>query len=744
MSDSSPHSFYTELSELPVPTSPQFVSSDLIRVSFSVRDHQRNLKRSIQKTYFITPTSLSSSLSQDSSDIQASLISPSNARTAVLRELSEQSGKKRFVEIWAGSRLEASLLVTSTHGSFATDEASTHTPSSDPYAKFRFTPSFGETLCTKKRPTIFLFRWRSPSSITTPIPFKSTQSSPPTPTLSALTFVLPAQDASPVPILLAQAIFASESRVFATGYEHTQDGRLLGIKGCFNRPTGIWALDIPPQGLDLSQGQAKPEGESKGGDKTELTCTLHRLTPPTRSPRSPRVLFDPTSASPTRLFWLSNPTGGAHASCVSLHSLALLPSAEGAAPDPTSSQTLVDTQWDPKPDEFPGFYTEYNLPASPFLRLGPSASASSYIVAQSLWRSRTVVLLINVDTGVVRNVTPGAGAGEENEDGKEGLYSWTVLTTNHRDLVLCTRSTPTTPPEIMLGRFDASGGVEWRVIDKPVLSDELQTALTSLSTSILPIPSRYPVETIVIKSKSALAGAAGEGLKPYCITIPHGGPHATSTTAFSAGTTALALEGYTLSLPNYTGSLGFGQTHVDALLGRCGALDVEDCVASALHLVRLGLAQEGRQGVQGGSHGGFLAAHLIGQHPTLFTAAVLRNPVISSGQLSISDIPDWYYEEFGLPFAPSSLIDPPAYDLLFRASPIAHVHGVRAPVLIALGEDDLRVAPTQGLTYYHALKGRGKVVEMLCFPGETHAIDGVEAAKVSWEAGRDWFKTFSK
>lgn len=62
---------------------------------------------------------------------------------------------------------------------------------------------------------------------------------------------------------------------------------------------------------------------------------------------------------------------------------------------------------------------------------------------------------------------------------------------------------------------------------------------------------------------------------------------------------------------NYTGSLGFGQDSVEALLGQCGKLDVGDVIASAKHLVKIGIAEEGKgkQFVSGGSHGGFLSAH---------------------------------------------------------------------------------------------------------------------------------------
>lgn len=134
---------------------------------------------------------------------------------------------------------------------------------------------------------------------------------------------------------------------------------------------------------------------------------------------------------------------------------------------------------------------------------------------------------------------------------------------------------------------------------------------------------------------------------------------------------------------------------------------------------------------------------MIGQYPGVFSAAVMRNPVISAGELAASDIPDWPYAEFGQPYGPDAHITPELYAKLYAASPIAHVDKVCTPVLLLIGEDDLRVPPSQGKGFYHALKGRGSVpVEMLVFPKESHPLEGVEAARVVVEATKDWFRRF--
>ena len=64
--------------------------------------------------------------------------------------------------------------------------------------------------------------------------------------------------------------------------------------------------------------------------------------------------------------------------------------------------------------------------------------------------------------------------------------------------------------------------------------------------------------------------------------------------------------------------------------------------------------------VIGGSHGGLLTGHLLGQFPDRFRAGVLRNPVLDIALMSqISDIPDWcFIEGFGSQVRPSPAAQP--------------------------------------------------------------------------------------
>ena len=85
---------------------------------------------------------------------------------------------------------------------------------------------------------------------------------------------------------------------------------------------------------------------------------------------------------------------------------------------------------------------------------------------------------------------------------------------------------------------------------------------------------------------------------------------------------------------------------------KVSACSVADCAQVAADVVERGWAAADRLFFVGGSHSGFIGAHLAGQYPTLFQAFSLRNAVTNiAAMAAATDIGDWCLEEVGLPGA---------------------------------------------------------------------------------------------
>ena len=159
---------------------------------------------------------------------------------------------------------------------------------------------------------------------------------------------------------------------------------------------------------------------------------------------------------------------------------------------------------------------------------------------------------------------------------------------------------------------------------------------------------------------------------------------------------------------NYRGSAGYGLKSLNSLLGNIGINDVEDCGKLTKMVLEKypDLIDERKIGVTGGSHGGFLSGHLIGSiaFRDLYGAASVRNPVFDMNyMLASTDIPDWIYacsknEEI-------NFAKPTAEDkaLLYERSPISTVANVKTPLMLLIGDSDLRVPPHQSYYYHTAL-----------------------------------------
>lgn len=122
-------------------------------------------------------------------------------------------------------------------------------------------------------------------------------------------------------------------------------------------------------------------------------------------------------------------------------------------------------------------------------------------------------------------------------------------------------------------------------------------------------------------------------------------------------------------LVNYRGSTGFGQDSILSLIGQIGSQDVKDVQVLAepesgvcrwkscaqfdpsvftqravLTALQTDISLDSKRlAVIGGSHGGFLSCHLVGQYPEFYRACAVRNPVINAATLlGTSDIVDWW------------------------------------------------------------------------------------------------------
>jgi dipeptidyl aminopeptidase/acylaminoacyl peptidase len=212
----------------------------------------------------------------------------------------------------------------------------------------------------------------------------------------------------------------------------------------------------------------------------------------------------------------------------------------------------------------------------------------------------------------------------------------------------------------------------------------------------------------------------GQGKKrPLVLTI-HGGPYLAYGPPPTTTMLAIADAGFHVLYTNPRGSMGYGEEYSKALHGAWGEPDTGDQLRALQWAVREGYADRDRIGVIGGSYGGYMTAWLLGHHPGRFAAAVCENPV--------SDlVAEFGHSDFGffsIEGAAGVRLPHDDPERVREKSPSAHIHRNRTPLLLIQAENDMRCPPSQSEILFAALRWLERPVELVRYPGESHALGG--------------------
>ncbi|MGA8113975.1 MAG: prolyl oligopeptidase family serine peptidase [Actinocatenispora sp.] len=216
------------------------------------------------------------------------------------------------------------------------------------------------------------------------------------------------------------------------------------------------------------------------------------------------------------------------------------------------------------------------------------------------------------------------------------------------------------------------------------------------------------------------AKTATDGPFPM-ITIAHGGPYGRWSDDcqlfWFPSAQWLAAAGYAVFLPNPRGGQGHGHTFAASVAGRVGREEWTDILTGIDLLVAEGIADPGRLGIAGGSHGGFMAAWAVGQTDR-FRAALVSAGVIDWGMLAATGENGQFEAALGGSTGWSG-IGPHPHDAV---SPISFASRIRTPVLILHGAEDTNVPLGQAVYFHRALRHFGVEHEFVIYPREGHSI----------------------
>ncbi len=205
---------------------------------------------------------------------------------------------------------------------------------------------------------------------------------------------------------------------------------------------------------------------------------------------------------------------------------------------------------------------------------------------------------------------------------------------------------------------------------------------------------------------------------PVALNI-HGGPHAAwgfSTKSMWHEWQFHAARGYAVFYCNPHGSGGYGEDFMRKLHAAWGPVAMDDIMAGIDAFLSLGIADEKRMAITGGSYGGYMTAWII-SHTDRFKSAVSQRGVYNlSSFYGTSDVPLLISNEFDAePWE--------NHDVYWDNSPLKYAADIKTPLLIIHSENDFRVPIEQAEQLFAWVRrATDTPTHMIRYPRDGHEL----------------------
>jgi dipeptidyl aminopeptidase/acylaminoacyl peptidase len=212
------------------------------------------------------------------------------------------------------------------------------------------------------------------------------------------------------------------------------------------------------------------------------------------------------------------------------------------------------------------------------------------------------------------------------------------------------------------------------------------------------------------------------------IVLPHGGPAVSDSSEYDYFAQSVASRGYVVLQPQFRGSGGFGQHHLEAGYGQWGRKMQTDLSDGVSYLADKGVIDPKRVAIMGASYGGYAALAGVSLQQGVYRCAVSIAGVgdlrlkLSLDSASYSG-PDSNGQRYWKRFMGVKSMDDPALEAI---SPARHIADIKVPVLLIHGKDDSVVDYAQSTTFFDAMKAAGKPVEFITLNHEDHWLSRKE------------------